>query len=262
MARTDRRPDLLNVRLTGPADGPPVLAVHGVTGHAARWVVLERELPELRWVAVDLRGHGRSPWVPPWGIEQHVADLTAVVDDLGLERFAVVGHSFGGAIAVHLAHALGDRVTRLALLDPAIGLDPQAMLQTAEDSRADESYADLAAARADRAQRWAGVPEELVEAELAEHLVAEGGRLRYRYCRSAVVTAWSEMARPAPVPPAGLPTLLAPARQADFVRPAWVARCREALDERLTVAEIDAGHMVYLERTADVAAHLRAFLAG
>ena len=52
---------VLNFHLFGPDDGPPVLALHGVTGHSRRWRVLAEQLPELRFVAVDLRGHGHSP---------------------------------------------------------------------------------------------------------------------------------------------------------------------------------------------------------
>jgi lipase len=251
----------LHVHAVGPEDGLPVLALHGVTGHSARWRVLAEALPEVRLIAVDLRGHGRSPWAPPWRIEQHVADALAVLDDLGLVRVAVAGHSFGGAIAVHLARTAPERVERLVLLDPAIGLDPQDMLETAEASRADESYPDVATARADRAQRWEGIADELVDAEIADHLVPDGDRWRYRYCGAAAVVAWSEMARPALTPPAGTPTLLLPAAKAEFVDPAWVDACRAELGDALRVAEIDAGHMVYLERTAEVADHMRRFLA-
>ena len=252
----------LNIRISGPDDGPPVLALHGVTGHAERWKVLTAALPELRWITVDLRGHGRSPWAPPWGLEQHVADVIDVLDGLGLDRAAVVGHSFGGAVALHLACAARERVDRLVLLDPALGLAPQDTLEAAEEARVANTFADPAAARADRALRWAGVPDELVEAELTDHLVPDNGRWRFRYCAAAVVAAWGEMARPALVPPADLPTLLVPALGADFVRPAWVRRCRDALGEHLTISEIDAGHMLYLERTDAVAALLRPFLAG
>jgi lipase len=252
----------LHVHSFGPADGRPVLALHGVTGHGARWRVLADALPGVRLIAVDLRGHGRSPWAPPWRIEQHVADALAVLDALGLPRVAVAGHSFGGAIAVHLARTAPERVERLVLLDPAIGLDTQDMLESAESARADESYPDLTAARADRAQRWEGIADDLVDAELADHLVPDGDRLRYRYSQAAAVVAWSEMARPALTPPAGTPTLLLPAAKAEFVDPAWVDACRAELGDALTVAEIDAGHMLYLERTAEVAGLLRPFLAG
>jgi lipase len=250
----------LQLRTYGPADGRAVLALHGVTAHAARWRVLAEALPELRFIAVDLRGHGHSPWVPPWHLEQHVADALSVLDELGLSRVVVFGHSFGGAIAVHLARAAPERVERLVLLDPAIGLHPQDMLDTAEETRADESYPDREAARADRAQRWPWAADELVEDELAENLVQDGDRWRYRYSRAAVVAAWGEMARPALTPPAQLPTLLMPAAQEDYVDPAWVRACQEELGARLTVCEIDAGHILHLERTALVAKQIQAFL--
>ncbi|MGI9003973.1 MAG: alpha/beta fold hydrolase [Pseudonocardia sp.] len=252
----------LHVHNYGPDDGVPVLALHGVTGHGARWRVLAEALPQVRLIAVDLRGHGRSPWTPPWHLGQHVADALAVLDGLDLRRVAVLGHSFGGAIAVHLARAAPQRVRQLVLLDPAIGLDGEDMLAAAEASRADESYSDRAAARADCAQSWVGVADALVDAEIAEHLMPDGDRWRYRYCGAAAVVAWSEMARPALTPPAGVPTLLLPATKAAFVDPAWVHACRVELGEALTVVEIDAGHMVDLERTEEVATRIRAVLAG
>ncbi|MCO1660724.1 alpha/beta fold hydrolase [Pseudonocardia humida] len=255
-------PAPLNVVEFGPSDALPVLALHGVTGHARRWAVVAGSLPGVRLLAVDLRGHGRSPWVPPWNLERHVADALAVLDRFGLDRVPVIGHSFGGAIAVHLARAAPERVERLVLLDPALGLDPQDMLETAEESRAELSFPDLAAARADRAGRWEGVDAALVEAELTEHLVADGDRFRYRYSPASVVAAWSEMARPAAIPPAGTRTLVVPATKADFVRPGWLAACRDEMGDALTVIEVDAGHMLYLERPAETTAHIAAFLAG
>lgn len=252
----------LHVTTFGAAGGRPALALHGVTAHAGRWRVLADQLPELRLTAVDLRGHGHSTWHPPWHLEQHVADALAVLDELGAARVILVGHSFGGAVAVHLARAAPERFDRLVLLDPAFGLDPADMLATAEELRADETYPDRAAARADRRQRWPAMPDELVDAELAEHLVREADHWRYRYSQAAVIAAWGEMARPAPIPPPGLPTLLLPATQVDYVQPGWVAACRAELGELLTVHEIDAGHVLHMEQPTRVAARIREFLAG
>lgn len=250
----------LHVQTHGPADGAPVLALHGVTGHAGRWPGLAAELPGRRLVGVDLRGHGRSPWAPPWGLEQHVADVLGALDALGLDRVPVLGHSFGGAVAVHLARTAPERVARLVLLDPALGLDPGDMLAAAEDTRADEVYPDRESARADRAERWEGVDAALVEAELDAHLVRDGGRWRYRYSRAAVVAAWGEMARPAAVPPPGVRTLVVEATRADYVTPAWLDACRAELGDDLVVVRVDAGHMLFLERPAEVGAAVRGFL--
>jgi lipase len=251
----------LNVHVFGQDDGRPVLALHGVTGHALRWAVLAEQLPELRVFAVDLRGHGHSPWTPPWGFEQHVADAIDVLDTYGFDRVPVLGHSFGGAIALHLARSAPERVERLVLVDPALGLDPQDTLESADEACAGDSYPDLAAARAERAQRWAGIPDVLVDAEIEHHLVEEGGRWRYRYSTPAAVAAWSEMARQAITPPPDMPTLLLPAAKVDYVNPTWVQRLRAELGERLVVQEMDTAHMVYLEQPVETAAAIRAFLA-
>jgi len=251
----------LNVHVFGPDDGRPVVALHGVTGHARRWGVLPEHLPELRLIAVDLRGHGHSPKTPPWSFEQHVADVLAVMDDHGLEAAPLIGHSFGGAIALHLANAARHRVEKLVLVDPALGLDPEVVLQTATEACAGESYPDKAAARVARAERWAGVADALVDAELEQNLVHdEDGRWRYRWATPAVVAAWSEMARPAIVPPPDVPTLLLPAAKVDYVNPAWVERMRAELGDRLVVRVMDTAHMVYLEQPAETAGAIREFL--
>ena len=123
----------LNVHRFGSSDGPPVLALHGVTGHGARFQRLAAEgLPELRWIAPDLRGHGRSDWNPPWSVEQLVTDAIEVLDAEGLGRVTVIGHSYGGLLATHLAARDPQRVERLVLLDPSIGRDPAEMLEAAE----------------------------------------------------------------------------------------------------------------------------------
>jgi lipase len=252
----------LHVHLSGDPVGPPVLALHGVTGHGLRFRPLTERLTHLRWIAPDLRGHGRSPWVPPWRLEQHVADVLAVLDAQGVERAAVVGHSFGGAIAIHLARSAPERVERLVLVDPALGLDPQDMLETAEETRADESYPDVAAARAAKAEGWEGVADHWVDAEVEAHLEERDGAWRWRYSRASVIGAWSEMARPAVVPPAGTRTLIVPATKADFVSEAWLAACAAELGEALTVRRVDTGHMVYLERPEESAALVGDFLGG
>lgn len=250
----------LHVHGFGPADGRPVLALHGVSGHALRWQLLADDLPDLRILAVDLRGHGHSPWAPPWHLEQHVADALAVLDDRGLAAVPVIGHSFGGAIAIHLARAAPERVARLVLIDPALGLDETEMLDTATQACPPETYPDRAAARAERAIRWAGLPDPVVDAELDAHLVLDGGHWRYRYSTPALVAMWGEMARPAVTPPAGIPTLLLPATRVDFVRAEWVERMRAELGDGLTVRPMDTGHMVHLERPAVTAAAITAFL--
>ncbi|MEV4319876.1 alpha/beta hydrolase [Actinocrispum sp. NPDC049592] len=247
----------------GPADGRPLLALHGLTGHGARWRrFAATHLPGWRVIAPDLRGHGGSTWNPPWTLETFAQDVLAVLDDLGLGPVPVMGHSFGGAIAVYLARLAPDRISKVILADPAIGLDPAESLQDAEDARTEDVYATLDEARAAQAERWPFASEEQLSDELGDgmHQNTEDGTWRRRYSPAMGVTAWSEMARPLVTPPASIPTLLVPAKGADFVTFEHIEAFRAALGDSLTVREMDCGHLVYLEHPEQYAGILNAFL--
>src|SRR5262249_14874019 len=72
-----------------------------------------------RVTAYDLRGHGYSD-APPTGYTSadHAADLFALIDELEIERATLVGHSFGGGIALHAAVLAPERIDALVLSDP------------------------------------------------------------------------------------------------------------------------------------------------
>ncbi|TDC68152.1 alpha/beta hydrolase [Actinomadura sp. GC306] len=254
----------LHVHRYGDPAGSPVVLLHGVSGHGARWRrTAERYLPGRMVLAPDLRGHGRSTYEPPWTVERHVADVLSVLDADGIEQADLVGHSFGGMVAVHLARTARRRVRRLVLLDPATGLVPADAAAEARSWMAPVSFADTAQARAALAARWPDAPGEAVDDEVADHLVfGPDGRLRWRFEPAAIVTAYSEMARPHLTPPPGLPTHLVIAAKADFVRPEFVADCRTALGPGLALSEIDAGHMLYTDRLEETGTLLASWLGG
>jgi lipase len=238
----------LHLHAWGPADGRPVLVIHGVTNTGARYRRLaEEELPGLRVLAPDLRGHGRSPWDPPWSVAQHVEDLVGTLDDAGAARAAVVGHSFGGLIALALAAAHPDRVGALALVDPAVAIAPRRAGDEAERARRDDGWASVAEARAARLALRPAHARDSVEEDLRTFL-DEGadGRVRFRYSRPAAVTAWSEMAGQAPSL-AAYPgdVMLVEALRSDHVTGALRARLRDDLGPRLREEGIDAGHMLF-----------------
>ncbi|QIS22335.1 alpha/beta fold hydrolase [Nocardia terpenica] len=250
----------LHVHRFGPDSGPLVLALHGLTGHGRRWAALATEyLSDLRIVAPDLPGHGRSTSLPPWTFETVVADLVPLLDG---EPAVVVGHSFGGAVGIHLARRYPELVRALVLLDPAMGMDPAFMLEVAESVIAEPDYPDAAAARADKVgSGWAEVEPRLLDAELDEHLVpTPNGRVGWRMSTPAIASFWSELSRDVVVPPAGLPTVLVQAMKADIVTPALRAALTERLGPALTVHEFDCDHMVAQARPAETAAAIRAVL--
>jgi len=82
-------------------------------------------LPDVRIVAPDLRGRGRSAGLPgPYGMAGHADDIVAVLDGLGIPTATVVGHSMGGFVAVALHHRHPTRVAALVLVDGGLPLPP------------------------------------------------------------------------------------------------------------------------------------------
>ncbi len=111
----------------GDPDGTPVLATHGWLDNAASFAVLGPLLKGVRLVAVDLAGHGLSSHRAAHGtynIWQDVGDIHAVANQLGWQRFALLGHSRGGMICTLTAGAFPQRISHLALLDSFV---PQTM---------------------------------------------------------------------------------------------------------------------------------------
>jgi pimeloyl-ACP methyl ester carboxylesterase len=108
-----------------PGSTEPVLAIHGVSSHRKLWGWLRAEAPDLTLVAPDLRGRADSVDVEgPSSMAQHVEDMVAVLDALGLDAVHVLGMSMGGFVAVHLAHHHPDRVKSLVLVDGGFPMAP------------------------------------------------------------------------------------------------------------------------------------------
>jgi lipase len=249
--------DLLHVHRYGPTRPPQILAVHGLTGHGQRWRTLAtRHLPEVAIAAPDLIGHGRSSWAAPWSIDANIGALAGLLD---AGPVVVVGHSFGGAVALNLAAARPDLVTALVLLDPAVGLDGGWMLDIANDMFASPDYTNRAEARSEKANgSWADVEPDELDRELDEHLIdMPGGRVGWRISIPAMMSYWSELARPIQVPRNGIPVTLVRATKTDppYVTDDLLSGLRERPD--FTLLEFDCDHMVPQALPAETAAVIR-----
>ena len=209
----------LHVHDWGPADGKPLLCLHGITSWGGRFRQLaETRLTPFHVFAPDLRGHGVSDWEPPWNLGAHVGDLVDTMNALHIERTDVVGHSFGGRLALELAARHSERVGRVVLLDPVVWAPPHIALERAELAREDVSYASVEDAIAERLEMGTGSDEHLVRAELPQHLrLGNDGRWRGRYAPSAVVAAYGEMAKAPPLDRVSASTLLIRGRDSEVV---------------------------------------------
>jgi len=99
--------------------GKQILCIHGITANCRFWNCLASALsPHHRVIAMDLRGRGLSD-KPPTGysIEHHCKDILALMNDQGLQRPVLMGHSLGAFISLVFAAQYPQRVDRLILVD-------------------------------------------------------------------------------------------------------------------------------------------------
>ena len=100
---------------------PTVVFVHGVLNDHSVWILQSRYLAHHGWnvLAIDLPGHGKSAGEPPRSVEDGAQFIAQLLDAAGLQKAALVGHSFGSLIAVETAARAPERVSHLAMVGTA-----------------------------------------------------------------------------------------------------------------------------------------------
>lgn len=97
---------------------PTVVFIHGVLNDHSVWILQTRYFAHHGWnvLALDLPGHCKSEGEPPASVEEAADFVLALLDAAGVQRAALVGHSFGALVALEAAARAPDRVSHLALL--------------------------------------------------------------------------------------------------------------------------------------------------
>lgn len=267
----------LAARVHGPPDGAPVLALHGWLDNAASFEPLAPWLAGIRLVALDLPGHGHSDHRPAgahYHFVDYVAEVLGAADALGWHRFALLGHSLGGAVATFVAGACPERVTGLGLIEALGPLTdppdetPRRLAHALEraNTRADRplrTYATLE--QAIEARRQAGNLDEPAARLLVERAMAAvaGGyqwrsdrRLRlpspFRFTEDQVLAVLRAIRAPTAL-------VVGDRGLLPMQRPAIRHRLDAVSD--LTVHELKGHHHLHMEGPENVAAALRPWLS-
>ncbi|MDA0874181.1 MAG: alpha/beta fold hydrolase, partial [Bacteroidetes bacterium] len=145
-------------------DGPHLIIIHGLLGASGNWASLVRSAyaPHFRTVTPDLRNHGRSPHAPEFSYPAMASDVLELMDEEGIERAHLIGHSMGGKLAIHLALNHPERIDRLVVAD----IGPRAYIPSHE--------AIFNAMEALHPERYASRPE--VDEAFSRHITDPGLR--------------------------------------------------------------------------------------
>jgi pimeloyl-ACP methyl ester carboxylesterase len=150
--------------LTG--DGTPVLTLHGGPGLSDYTEPLATELEDaFRVIRYQQRGLAPSTTSGPFDIGRQVADAIAVLDAAGADRAYVIGHSWGGHLAMHLAVRHPGRVLGMVIADP-LGAVPDGGVSDMEQNLIERIRPELAARAREldqRAMAGQGTAEDALE---------------------------------------------------------------------------------------------------
>jgi pimeloyl-ACP methyl ester carboxylesterase len=255
----------------GDTAAPPLVLLHGITGHARTWDTLATALTaDWRVLALDQRGHGDSAAAPDgdYGVGAMADDLGAFADTLGLATFTLLGLSMGGRVAMGFAGAHPRRVERLVIVDIAPDIHPPGMTRIrAQIANAPEAI---------ESEEWA------VETAMAANPRADVGELRHRIKHALRrepdgTLTWKYardvremMRRGGRREPLDLwerlthitcPTLLVRGAESDVLSPELAQRMLAALPDGRLVEVPRAGHTVPGDRPAEFVEVVRRFLS-
>jgi len=261
-------------------EGKPLLAfLHGGRDHARSWdFVAPRYADRYHVIAPDLRGHGDSAWAAgsQYAIADYVLDLAQLLNHVGKRPVTLVGHSLGGAVALHYAGIYPEDVVRVAAIE-GLGPPPSMIVERPIEERMQDWISTMQALPARQPRRYPSLDaavERMKEAnpqlsnEVAHHLTVHGTMRTedgayvwkfdnyvrawppHRYDEEGVRRLWSRIR---------CPVLLARGSESWASNP--VEDGRAASFAHYLYAEISgAGHWVHHDRHEDFCAMLDAFL--
>ena len=254
----------------GPPAAPPVVLLHGITGHARTWDDEARLLAERRRVlALDQRGHGDSDPAPDgdYGDDALLGDLDAFVHALGLGRVSLLALSLGGRVAINYAGRYPAQVERLVVVDIGPEIAPAGrarvgtLMATAPERFA--SIEDVIIHMRANAPRYT----DAMLRHRAQHAVRPlpGGGFTWKYDRALRDAIRQGRLRvPADLWPQwraiACPTLLVRGAESDVLSDETAKRMIDALPAARLVVVPDAGHTVPGDQPAAFQALLREFL--
>jgi len=247
----------------------PIVLVHGIRLHAHVWNHFGRRFKDrFHVIALDQRGHGDSGWGPGehYNPEENYQDLRHIVEQRGLKKFTLIGHSMGGRVSMLYASRHPETLERLVLVDitpgrPA-GMSPNADMTRITETPPPQDYAspEEAAEYLKKIMKLAP-PEGIDESVRFGMRKTDDGRYTWKYDPAlfrrpppAPVNMW-EVVKTIPVP-----TLLQYGSHSNVVTPELAKQLGETMPDCTVVRVERAGHGLFTDQPETFAEHVERFM--
>lgn len=242
-------------------EGEPLVLLHGLFGSARNFGTVQRQFAQRhRTIALDLRNHGASPHARPMDYATMAGDVIETLRSKDIPLVALVGHSMGGKVAMHVALAQPELLTRLIVADIApVRYPPHyraiiaAMQQLPLTQGLTRAAADAALAQA--------VPDVSVRAFLMQNLTL-GEHPAWRIGLAEINAGLRAIEGWSPPPAAAYrgPTLFIAGAASNYILPEYRPAIRALFPTARFVTLKHAGHWLHAENPAGFVAVVEAFL--
>ncbi|NDI03584.1 MAG: alpha/beta hydrolase [Rhodobacteraceae bacterium] len=259
--------DGLNLHYTDQGAGLPILCLAGLTRSGRDFEFVAPHLHDVRLITLDYRGRGASDWADDfttYAVPRETQDAIELLDDLGLEKVAILGTSRGGLNAMYMAATAKDRLLGVALNDVGPKLE-QAGLDIISDylgrRPAAKTHAEAAETRARTATGFANVPPSrwLEEARILYQEHPDGLHLTYDpKLRDAVMEGFKSGAATEAWPLfeacAGLPMALIHGANSDLLSRETALEMKRRMPNMILTHVPDRAHIPFLDEPESITA--------
>jgi pimeloyl-ACP methyl ester carboxylesterase len=229
--------------------GQPLIILHGLFGSSDNWQTQAKRFAEyFQVILVDLRNHGHSDWNDDSSYISMANDVIELINDLGIEKTILLGHSMGGKVAMHVAQINGKLLSKLVVVDMGIKQYPPHHQHILQGIHSVQLEGVNSRAEADK-QLTEFIDSEGVKQFLLKNLYwKEKGKLAWRMNVSVLENSMNEILSALPEKEVFTPTAFIRGELSNYVLDDDIPEIENFFPDSQYITISQAGHWVHAEK--------------
>jgi esterase len=229
--------------------GQPLIILHGLFGSSDNWQTQAKRFAEyFRVILVDLRNHGHSDWNDDSSYISMANDVIELINDLGIEKTILLGHSMGGKVAMHVAQINGKLLSKLVIVDMGIKQYPPHHQHILKGIHSVQLEGVNSRVEADK-QLTEFIDSEGVKQFLLKNLYwKEKGKLAWRMNVSVLENSMNEILSALPEKEVFTPTAFIRGELSNYVLDDDIPEIENFFPDSQYITISQAGHWVHAEK--------------